>query len=73
MTQLQRRVKRSVRTPKGAYTLIIEPGPDPTIEVREKRRRKGYQIPVGVLYTMLAVRAADLARAHRRRRRGGLL
>ena len=63
MTALARVVRRSVQTPHAQYVVILTPGPIPLIEIREKGRRRGYAIPVGALYTVLALRAADSAHA----------
>ena len=69
MTQLSKVVKRSARTPRGEYVVILHPGAEPLIEVREKCRRAGFQVGVGNLYTLLALRQADLQVAKRRRGR----
>lgn len=72
MQAITRKVRREAPGPRRPIIITLEPGEEPTIEVREKGRRSGYRIPVRSLYTVLAQRAADNALALRRlRRRGG--
>ena len=63
MTALARTIRRST----GRLVVTLDPGPDPTLIIRERRRRLAYTIPLAALYVMLAQRAADNARARRRR------
>lgn len=65
MTALRRPVRRSI----PGYVVILSPGADPMIEVRERGRRKGFGITVARLYTLLAMREADRLVAERRARR----
>ena len=79
MTVLSRKVRRVVRPENGRRDLVVilHPGADPLVEVREKGRRSGYAVTVARLFTMLAIRAADVARAEklakrRAKARGGI-
>ena len=70
MTRLERKVRREIPRGSRPLVVILEPNPAGAIlEIREKGRRSGFAVPVASLYTMLALRAADLARVERKRRR----
>jgi hypothetical protein len=68
MTKLERQVRRAVAAGRRELVVILTPGETPTLELREKRRRSGFAIPLGALYVILAERAADVARAARAKR-----
>ena len=69
MTPLRRAVRRMALTPRGEYVLILMPGAEPMIEVREKGRHAGFGVTVADLYFLLAKRYADAAIEARRKRR----
>lgn len=72
MTKLNRPVVRKV----NKLVIGLEPneGNDPLVTVREAGRRTKQSITVSGLYTLLCMRAAEVARSKRKRqRRGGLL
>jgi len=70
MTGLNKTVRRKVTTGHRALVVILHPGAEPRIEVREKRKRKGLSITVEGLYYMLAMRAASVASKRGRRGSG---
>lgn len=61
MTRLERMVRRIAGEGREAFVVILHPGDGsmgPSIEVREKGRRKGYRVEVSRLYTRLAMQEA---------------
>lgn len=75
MTRLERAVRRAAGDGRDAFVIILHPADGsmgPSVEVREKGRRKGYRIEVGRLYTRLAMSEAGFTgkRAKVRSKRG---
>lgn len=66
MTDLTRILKRRVPGERRAFVVILHPGAVPLVEIREAGRRKGFSAPVANLYTILALRDAERARAEKR-------
>jgi len=69
------RLTRPVRRRAEALVVTIRPeGREAVIEVREARRRRGFEVTLDVLYGMLARKAADRLVEERRSRRrlGGI-
>ena len=60
MTALRKPVKRSTQAGGTGYMVTLLPGNPALIEVRERRRRKGYVISVAHLHTLLALREASI-------------
>jgi len=69
VTVLTRRVRRSVSTRFRPLVVMLHPGAEPTIELREKGRRSGFTITLASLFVVLAERAAAQAIAERKARR----
>jgi len=74
MTRLQKKVRRVVAMPRQrrelVVTLELREG-EAFVAVRELGRRSGFEVTVGSLYTLLAMREAEnkrIARQGRRRR-----
>jgi len=70
MTGLNRVVRRKIKAGHRQLVVILHPGTDPLIEVREVRKRKGLSITVEGLYYMLAMRAESAASKRGRTKRG---
>lgn len=68
MTPLKKPVKRSTQAGSTGFMVTLLPGNPAFIEVRERRRRKGYVISVAHLHTMLALREASIPARKRRNR-----
>lgn len=66
MTTLSRTLRRRVPGGRRGFVVILHPGAAALVEVREARRRRGFSIPVASLYTILAQREAERARAEKR-------
>lgn len=66
MTALSRKLKRSVPGGRRGLVVILHPGAEPLLEIRERRRRRGYAIPIRNLFVILGQREADRLRAEKR-------
>lgn len=66
MTALRKPVTRSTKAGTTGYSVTLLPGDPALIEVRERRRRKGYVISVAHLHTLLALREASIPTRRRK-------
>ena len=70
MTRLGRKLQRLCMNVDGRDLVVaMHPGSHPVISMREKGCRNGFEITVGSLFTLLALREADRRIAVRRGRR----